>query len=84
MTGCWNYNELNSLAITTAMSIDKVDDKYEVSILIANSMNKQTSTEEGQSQTVVYSAIGETISDALKNIDLEICIKHIMEGVYLC
>ncbi len=71
MTGCWNYNELNSLAITTAMAIDKKDNKYEVSILIANSRNKQSSTEEGQSQTVVYSSTGDTISEALKNIDLE-------------
>ena len=70
-TGCWNYNELNSLAITTAMAIDKKDDKYEVSILIANSRNKQSSSESGESQTVVYSALGDTIADAMKNIDLE-------------
>lgn len=70
-TGCWNYNELNSLAITTAMAIDKKDDKYEVSILIANSRNKQSSSENGESQTVVYSATGDTIADAMKNIDLE-------------
>ena len=70
-TGCWNYNELNSLAITTAMAIDKKDDKYEVSILIANSRNKQSSSVNGESQTVVYSATGDTIADAMKNIDLE-------------
>ena len=70
-TGCWNYNELNSLAITTAMAIDKKNDKYEVSILIANSRNKQSSSENGESQTVVYSATGDTIADAMKNIDLE-------------
>ena len=70
-TGCWNYNELNSLAITTSIAIDKKKDKYEVSILIANSQNKQSTSEDGQSQTVVYSALGDTLSDALKNIDLE-------------
>ena len=71
MTGCWNYNELNSLAITTSMAVDKSGNDYEVSILIANSRNKQSTTEEGQSQTVVYSAKGKTLSEALKNIDLE-------------
>ena len=71
VTGCWNYNELNSLAITTAMAIDKEDDEYQVSILIANSQNKQSNTEQGPSQTVVFSAKGKTVSDALKNIDLE-------------
>lgn len=71
MTGCWNYQELNSLAISTAMAIDKSDDEYEVSILIANSKKNQVSSKEGESQTVVYSAKGKTISDALKNINLE-------------
>lgn len=71
MTGCWNYQELNSLAISTAMAIDKKDDQYEVSILIANSKKNQVSSKEGESQTVVYSAKGKTISEALKNIDLE-------------
>lgn len=71
LTGCWNYQELNSLAISTAMAIDKNDDGYEVSILIANSKKSQVSSKEGESQTVVYSAKGKTLSDALKNIDLE-------------
>jgi spore germination protein KC len=71
LTGCWNYQELNSLAISTAMAIDKDDEGYEVSILIANSKKSQVSSKEGESQTVVYSAKGETLSDALKNIDLE-------------
>ena len=61
MTGCWNYRELNTLAITTTMAIDKEDDKYEVSILIANGKNNQTSPKEGQSQTVVYSGKGKTV-----------------------
>lgn len=71
MTGCWNYHELNSIAISTALAIDKKDDEYEISILIANSKKGQVSAEKGESQTVVYSAKGNTISDALKNIDLE-------------
>lgn len=71
MTGCFNYNELNQLAIITAMAVDKEDDNYVVSILIANSKNNQSTSKEGESQTVVYSAKGKTISEALKNIDLE-------------
>lgn len=53
------------------MAIDKAEDGYEVSILIANSKKNQVSSKEGESQTIVYSAKGKTISDALKNIDLE-------------
>lgn len=70
--GCWNYRELNTLAISTALAIDKVDDEYQVSVLIANGKNSQTSPKEGQSQTVVYYGKGNTISRALKRINLKI------------
>ena len=71
MTGCWNYRELNSLAITTAMAIDLTDKgEYEVSLLIANSMKAQASSQENESQTVIYSGKGKTIAQALKEIDL--------------
>ena len=73
MTGCWNYRELNQLAITTAMAIDLTDDgDYQVSLLIANGKNNQTNNREGQSQTVVYSGEGETLSRAFREINLQI------------
>lgn len=73
MTGCWNYRELNQLAITTAMAIDLTDDgDYKVSLLIANGKNNQTNNREGQSQTVVYSGEGETLSRAFREINLQI------------
>ena len=73
ITGCWNYQELNQLAITTAMAIDMTDDgDYKVSLLIANGKNNQTNNREGQSQTVVYSGEGDTISRAFREINLQI------------
>ena len=73
MTGCWNYRELNELAITTSLAIDITDEgDYKVSLLIANGKNMQTNNREGQSQTVVYSGVGETISRAFKEISLQI------------
>jgi len=41
ITGCWNYHELNDLAITTGIAIDIKDDKYVVSYMIANAKKKQ-------------------------------------------
>ena len=70
LTGCWNYNELNTLAITTGMAIDKYKDGYEVSLLIANSKRVEESSKEGEAQTIVYSGKGKTISQAMKDIDL--------------
>lgn len=69
MSGCWNYSELNTLAIVTGFSIDYEDDKYKVSMLIANSKKNQSSSKEGEAQTTVYSGSGKTISDAIKQID---------------
>ena len=72
-TGCWNYQELNDLAIATAIAVDKTDDDlYEVSILVSNDKNAQVSSKEGESLTTVYSGTGRTISEALKDIDLKI------------
>lgn len=73
MTGCWNYRELNQLALITTMAIDLTEEgDYKVSVLIANGKNNQTNTREGQSQTVVYSGKGKTISRAFREINLQI------------
>lgn len=71
MTGCWNYHELNNLAITTAIAIDKKGDKFEVSILVANSKKSENSSlGNNESQTIVYSGTGKSIAEALNEIDL--------------
>lgn len=71
LTGCWNYKELNERAITTAMAVDKDDEGYKVSILIANSKSSQVSSKEGESQTIVYSETGKSITEAIKKINLK-------------
>lgn len=68
-SGCGNYRELNDMAIITGVSIDKVDDNYELGFLIANSPKAETSNKEGQAQTTVYTAKGKTISKAASNLD---------------
>ena len=70
LTGCYNYNELNTLAIATGMSINYKDDHYEVSLLIANSKQAQVSSKEGESQSIVYEGKGKTISEAMREIDV--------------
>lgn len=73
LTGCWNYRELNQLAIATAMAVDLNEEgNYEVSILISNAKKTQVSSKEGESQTIVYSDSGRTITEAIRNINLKI------------
>lgn len=68
-SGCSNYRELNNLAIITGVAIDKSDDKYELSFLIANSPKAQTSSKEGEATTTVFSGKGDTLIEAANLID---------------
>ena len=71
LTGCWNYYELNNLAICTGIAIDKIDDKYEVTYLISNAKKNETSAKEGEAGTTTYSGIGDTIQDAINDMKVK-------------
>ena len=36
LTGCYNYREINNLAITSAVAIDKIDDEFEITVQVIN------------------------------------------------
>lgn len=72
LTGCWNYYELNNLAICTGISIDKKDDKYEVTYLISNAKKAESSSKEGEPGTTTYNGIGDTVQDAINDLNLKI------------
>ncbi len=65
LSGCYNYKELNELAIVSSIAIDKKDDKYLVSAQIMNAKQKEDSDD---SQILVYEEEGNTINEALRNI----------------
>ena len=69
LCSCKDYAELNKLAIVTAMGIDKKNDKYEISLLIANSPKADTTSKEGEAKTTVYKAVGKTVAEAIKEIN---------------
>lgn len=68
-TGCWNYHELNDLAITTGIAIDMKDDKYIVSYMIANAKKSQGESNKQEASSVVYSGTGESISSAYMDLN---------------
>lgn len=68
LTGCWNYNELNNLAICTGIAIDKNEENYEITFLISN----EKKNESDEAKTTSYSGIGETIKEAIDDIKLKI------------
>lgn len=69
LCGCKDYAELNTLSIVTAIAIDKEEENYKLSVLIANSPKVQTTSKEGEAQTTVYDGKGKTIAEAIKIID---------------
>lgn len=68
-SGCWNYRELNDLAITTGISIDVKEDKYIVSYMVANSKKSQDSSGKSEANTVVLSGEGESVSEAYMDLN---------------
>ena len=70
LSGCWNYHELNNYSIVTGVAIDKVEDEYQVSVLIANTPKNESDKEQNSSKIVVYSGNGDTIFTAIKEIGL--------------
>ncbi len=69
-TGCYDYVELNNLAIIPGIAIDKIDDEYQVVFEILNTVNK----EENPNEEKVYFVKGQasTISEAFLNASYEI------------
>ena len=63
--GCYNYKELNKIAIVSSIAIDKKDDKYLVS---AQVMNVKSEEESSSSKVIVYDEEGKTIEEALRKM----------------
>lgn len=72
VTGCWNYRELNQLAITTGIAIDKEEDTYKMTIMIANSKKPGGSSDSNQPSTAVYEGKGKTMYEAIKQVSLNV------------
>lgn len=72
LTGCYNYRELNELAIATGFGIDKEGDNYVVTVMISNSKKQDSNSNNTQAAMAVYEGSGDTIYTAIKNASLSI------------
>ena len=72
-TGCYNYREINNLAITTAIGIDKKDEKYLLTIQVVNTQKavSKTSGSSDETKFIIYETEGESLQEALRRIVLE-------------
>lgn len=69
LTGCWDKNELNDLAIATGIAIDKSEEGYSVSIQTVNPSEVSTQTNtSGISPITVRTEVGATMYDAIRKL----------------
>ena len=69
-SGCYNYKEINDMAIVSSIGIDK-DNKNDKYIVSAQIMNSKESEDSEDSQITVYTKEGDTVHEALRNINLK-------------
>lgn len=67
VTGCSNYRELNELGITSAIGIEKKEDKFNLTIQVLDT-NQSGDSKDNTPKFVIYNTEGNTIQEALRNI----------------
>jgi spore germination protein KC len=69
LTGCWDKQELNELAIVMALGVDKVEDEYLVSVqVVVPGEVSSTKGGTGRSPVTLLQAKGETINEAIRKL----------------
>ena len=65
LSGCYNYKELNKIAVVSSLSIDIEDNEY---LLGAQVMNITGEKDKESSKVIVYEEKGKSIEEALRKI----------------
>ena len=71
MSGCYNYRDLNDLAIVSGISIAKSQEGYEVSLLVVNPKKQTDSSGSEEPDFIVYKGVDSSIGRAIRKITLE-------------
>lgn len=72
-TGCYNYREINNLAITTAVGIDKEENQYVLTIQVVNiqKAGSKSSGSSDEAKFITYETRGNSLQEAFRKIVLE-------------
>lgn len=73
LTGCYNYQELNDLAITTGLSIDydKETKEFKVITQIINPVKEQDAKSSNETSFINYESKGKSLREAIRTIVLD-------------
>ena len=68
LTGCYNYRELNDLAIISGVSISKNNDIYNITVEVVNPKKEQDTSSGKEPDYVIYEGYGKSMQEAFRNI----------------
>ncbi len=73
LTGCYNYQELNDLAITTGVSIDydKETEEFIVIAQVINPVKEQDAKSSNETSFINYESKGKSLREAIRTIILD-------------
>lgn len=70
LSGC-NYKELNTLGITTSISIDYVDGEFNILAEVVNPLKQQDASNANKSSFVIFSSSSSSLQEAFREVVLE-------------
>ena len=68
LTGCYNYRELNDLAIISGVSVSKVDDIYKITAEIVNPKKEQDASTSKETDYIIYEGEGKSMQEAFREL----------------
>ena len=68
LTGCYNYRELNDLAIISGVSISKNNNTYNITVEVINPKKEQDTSSGKEPDYVIYEGYGKSMQEAFRNI----------------
>ncbi len=81
LSGCYNYQELNDLAIISGISISLINQEYEMTIEVINPKNWQNKTNTEKTNYIIYKEKGSSLQEAfhkiIQKIPLKLYLSHL-------
>lgn len=68
LTGCYNYRELNDLAIISGVSISKDEDIYKITAEVINPKKEQDTSSGKEPDYIIYEGYGKSMQEAFRYI----------------
>ena len=68
LTGCETHREISDLGMVSAMGIEKIDNKYLISVQVANIKKSTKMGTDNSSKVTLYKGIGKTSFEAIRDV----------------